>query len=47
VLEDNPYAVEPIRLKDIGVWSAMFEGALYPVARVEGGRTEHSWEEEN
>ena len=39
MLEDDPYAVEPIKLKDIGVWGTLFEGAVYPGrARVESGR---------
>jgi predicted amidohydrolase YtcJ len=33
VLEEDPYAVEPMRLKDIPIWGTVFEGALYPVAR--------------
>jgi hypothetical protein len=33
LLDDNPYAVEPIKLKDIAVWGTVFEGALYPVER--------------
>jgi hypothetical protein len=32
-LEDDPYAVEPIKLKDIAVWGAVFEGAVCPVER--------------
>jgi predicted amidohydrolase YtcJ len=38
VLDDDPYAVETIKLKDIGVWRAVLEGALRPVGRVENGR---------
>ena len=33
VLEDDPYAVDPIKLKDVPVWGTVFEGAVYPVAR--------------
>jgi predicted amidohydrolase YtcJ len=33
VLDDDPYAVEPIKLKDVGVWGTVFEGAVYPVER--------------
>jgi hypothetical protein len=33
VLEEDPYAVEPIKLKDVLVWGTVFEGAVYPVAR--------------
>ena len=38
VLDDDPYAVETIKLKDIGVWRAVLEGALRPVGGVENGR---------
>jgi hypothetical protein len=39
VLEDNPYAVELIKLKDIAVLGTLFEGAVYPGrAWVESGR---------
>ncbi len=33
VLEEDPYAVEPIRLKDVPIWGTMFEGALCPVVK--------------
>ena len=33
VLEEDPYVVDPIKLKDIPIWGTVFEGALYPVAR--------------
>jgi len=33
VLEQDPYAVDPMTLKDIPVWGTVFEGALYPVAQ--------------
>ena len=33
ILEADPYAVDPMRLKDVPVWGTVFEGALYPVAR--------------
>jgi hypothetical protein len=33
VLEEDPYAVDPMRFKDIPIWGTVFEGALYPVAR--------------
>jgi predicted amidohydrolase YtcJ len=32
-LEEDPYAVKPIRLKDVPVWGTVFEGAVYPVER--------------
>lgn len=38
VLEEDPYTVEPIRIKDIPVWGAVFEGAVFPAARQVGGR---------
>jgi predicted amidohydrolase YtcJ len=31
VLEQNPYEVEPARLKDIGIWGTVFEGRVFPV----------------
>jgi hypothetical protein len=37
VLEDDPYAVAPTKLKDIRAWGAVFDGAVYPVER--GWRT--------
>jgi adenine deaminase len=33
VLEDDPYSVDPIKLKDIAIWGTIFEGAVYPVAQ--------------
>ena len=33
VLGDDPYTVDPGRLKDIAVWGTVFEGAVFPVAR--------------
>lgn len=33
VLEDDPYAVAPEKLKDIPVWGTVFEGKVFPVAR--------------
>ncbi len=33
VLDQDPYAVEPTRLKDVPIWGTVFEGALYPVAK--------------
>jgi hypothetical protein len=33
VLEDDAYAVEPMKLKDIRVWGTVFEGAVYPIER--------------
>ena len=33
VLKEDPYAVEPTKLKDVPVWGTVFEGAVYPVAR--------------
>lgn len=39
VLEEDPYAVPPERLKDVPVWGTVFEGRLFPVpaqARAKG-----------
>jgi predicted amidohydrolase YtcJ len=33
VLEEDPLAVEPIKLKDIPVWGTMFEGRVYPIKK--------------
>lgn len=33
VLDDDPYEIDPTRLKDAVVWGTVFEGAVYPVAR--------------
>ena len=32
VLEQDPLAVEPMRLKDIPIWGTAFEGRLFPIA---------------
>ena len=32
VLEQDPYAVAPARIKDIPIWGTVFEGEVYPVA---------------
>ena len=38
VLEQDPLTVEPLKLKDIGIWGTVFEGRLFPIAkRVEVG----------
>ncbi len=31
ILEDDPYAVDPAKIKDIGVWGTVLEGTVYPV----------------
>jgi hypothetical protein len=31
ILEENPYEVEPDRIKDIGIWGTVFEGRIYPI----------------
>ena len=31
VLEQDPYEVEPMALKDIPVWGTVFEGEVFPV----------------
>jgi predicted amidohydrolase YtcJ len=33
VLDEDPYGVDPMTLKDIAIWGTVFEGAIYPVAR--------------
>ncbi|RMF21003.1 MAG: hypothetical protein D6760_10380 [Deltaproteobacteria bacterium] len=30
ILDEDPYEVDPNRLKDIGVWGTVFEGRVYP-----------------
>jgi predicted amidohydrolase YtcJ len=32
ILDEDPFAVEPAAIKDIGVWGTVFEGVPYPVA---------------
>ena len=32
VLAEDPYAVDPMKLKDIAVWGTVFEGGVFPVA---------------
>jgi predicted amidohydrolase YtcJ len=31
VLEEDPFAVDPMRIKDIRVWGTVFEGRVFPV----------------
>ena len=33
ILAEDPYAVAPIRLKDIQLWGTVFEGVKYPIVR--------------
>ena len=33
VLEEDPYAVAPMHLKDIGIWGTVFEGSKFPIAK--------------
>ena len=33
VLEEDPFAVEPMQLKDIPIWGTVFEGTPYPILR--------------
>jgi predicted amidohydrolase YtcJ len=33
VLEQDPYEVDPVNLKDIPIWGTVFEGKLFPVTR--------------
>ena len=32
VLEEDPYAVDPAKLRDIGIWGTVFGGELHPLA---------------
>jgi hypothetical protein len=34
VLEQDPYAVAPQRLKDIAIWGTVFEGRLFPITEL-------------
>ena len=31
VLEEDPLAVDPMKLKDIAIWGTVFEGNVFPV----------------
>ncbi len=31
VLEEDPLAVDPMKLKDIPIWGTVFEGRIFPV----------------
>jgi hypothetical protein len=31
VLDEDPYAVAPMHLKDIKLWGTVFEGSKYPI----------------
>ena len=33
VLEEDPYAVDPARLRDIGIWGTVLDGRPHPLAR--------------
>ena len=33
VLEQDPLAVEPLKLKDIPIWGTVFEGRIFPITR--------------
>lgn len=33
VLEQDPYKVDPIRLKDVPVWGTVFEGRVFPITK--------------
>ncbi|MEI6884727.1 MAG: amidohydrolase [Bacteroidota bacterium] len=33
ILEQDPFAVEPIKLKDIPIWGTVFEGKQYPITK--------------
>jgi predicted amidohydrolase YtcJ len=32
VLDDDPYSVPPMKLKDVPIWGTVFEGRVFPVA---------------
>ena len=36
VLEDDPLSVDPIKLKDIGVWGTVVDGEVFPVSEIPG-----------
>ena len=38
VLDEDPYAVPPERLKDVPVWGTVFEGRVFPVLAANRGR---------
>lgn len=38
VLEQDPYKVEPMKIKDIAIWGTMFEGRLFPVTKISAHR---------
>ena len=40
VLEEDPYAVDKMKLKDIPIWGTVFEGSLFPAP---GGGQRPSW----
>ena len=31
VLEQDPYEVDPMKIKDIPVWGTVFEGKVFPI----------------
>ena len=33
ILKENPYQVDPDRLKDIEIWGTVFEGKEYPIKK--------------
>jgi len=35
ILEEDPYAVDPTKLKDIPIWGTVFEGRLFPILEKE------------
>jgi len=44
VLEQDPFAVEPMKLNDIPIWGTVFEGRIFPVpARRSAGAGNASW----
>ena len=33
VLEQDPYEIDPMALKDIPIWGTIFEGAVFPIKK--------------
>jgi len=33
VLEQDPYEIDPMTLKDIPIWGTIFEGAVFPIEK--------------
>ena len=35
ILDDNPIAVDPMKIRDVKAWGTVMEGRVYPVEKVE------------